>query len=94
MFRIFRFNLVFLLEKFFNFWYNYNVNEHQKCVSPVDCWGYTAYFLLDANKDSIIAQNEIITELANKEAFVIVSRCADYILRNHKNLVTIFLYAD
>lgn len=56
--------------------------------------GYNIYLSLDANKDSIIAQSEIITELANTESFVIVGRCADYILKNHKNLVTIFLYAD
>ncbi len=56
--------------------------------------GYTTYLSLDANKDSIIAQNEIIKDLANKESFVIVGRCADYILRNYPNLITVFLYAD
>ncbi len=56
--------------------------------------GYMAYLSLDANKDSIIAQNEIILDLASKESFVIVGRCADYYLRNHKNLVKVFLYAD
>ena len=55
---------------------------------------YTTYLSLDANKDSIIAQSEIIMELAKNQSFVIVGRCADYILRNHKNLVTVFLYAD
>lgn len=59
-----------------------------------DEYGYNAYLSLDANKDSIIAQSEIITELASTESFVIVGRCADYILRSHKNLVTVFLYAD
>lgn len=56
--------------------------------------GYNTYLSLDASKDSIIAQSEIITELTSTESFVIVGRCADYILRNHKNLVTVFLYAD
>ena len=55
---------------------------------------YRTYLSLDANKDSIIAQREIITSLASTESFVIVGRCADYILRNHKNLITVFLYAD
>lgn len=53
-----------------------------------------AYLSFDANKDAIIAQSEIISKLAYDESFVIVGRCADYILRNHKNLVTVFLYAD
>lgn len=52
------------------------------------------YLSLDANKDAIIAQSEIISKLAYDESFVIVGRCADYILRNHKSLVTVFLYAD
>ncbi|HBJ18724.1 MAG TPA: hypothetical protein DDY70_03125, partial [Clostridiales bacterium] len=56
--------------------------------------GYTAYLSLDANRDSIIAQSEIITKLAESQSFVMVGRCADYILRNHRNLVTVFLYAD
>ncbi len=56
--------------------------------------GYMAYLSLDVNKDSIIAQNEIISNLASKESFVIVGRCADYFLRNHTNLIKIFFYAD
>ncbi len=55
---------------------------------------YQIYLSLDANKEAIIAQNEIIRELASEKSFVIVGRCADYILRNHKNLFTVFLYAD
>ncbi|MGM9971936.1 MAG: MATE family efflux transporter [Anaeroplasmataceae bacterium] len=55
---------------------------------------YALYLSLDANKESIIAQREIIEDLANKESFVIIGRSADYILRNHKKLVTVFLYAD
>ncbi|MGN1294910.1 MAG: MATE family efflux transporter [Bacilli bacterium] len=55
---------------------------------------HSLYLSLDANKEALIAQKEIITELANKESFVIVGRSANYILRGHKNLVTIFLYAD
>ncbi len=55
---------------------------------------YRTYLSLDANRDSIIAQSEIIQELAKKESFVIVGRCADYVLRNQKNLISVFLYAD
>lgn len=55
---------------------------------------HSLYLSLDANKDSFIAQKEIINELASKESFVIVGRGANYYLRGHKKLVTIFLYAD
>ena len=67
---------------------------NKKFVKEVDKDEYTTYLSLDANKDSIIAQSEIITQIACSEPCVIVGRCADYILRNHKNLVTVFLYAD
>ena len=56
--------------------------------------GYSIYLSLDANKDAITAQSEIITKLAEEESFVIVGRCSDYILRNHDHLVTIFLHVD
>lgn len=55
--------------------------------------GYMAYLSLNVNRESIIAQKEIITQLASKESFVIVGRCADYLLKSHKKLVKVFLYA-
>lgn len=56
--------------------------------------GYHIYLSLDANKEAIVAQREIIEELAKKESFVIVGRCADYILKNNKKLIRVFLYAS
>lgn len=41
-----------------------------------------------------IAQREIILNIAKKGPCVIVGRCADYILRNHPNLFTVFISAD
>ena len=62
--------------------------------TSTDVNDYTTYLSLDVNKDAIIAQSEIMSILAETQSFVIVGRCADYVLRNHKNLVTVFLYAD
>ncbi|MGN0770958.1 MAG: MATE family efflux transporter [Christensenellales bacterium] len=59
--------------------------------SEQDC--YSLYLSLDAKKDSIIAQNEIINALAEKESFVIVGRAADYVLRDRTDVVKVFLYA-
>lgn len=39
-------------------------------------------------------QSNIIKELRDKEPFVIVGRCADYVLSDHDNLVRIFIHAD
>lgn len=41
-----------------------------------------------------IAQSEIVKELAEKESCVFVGCCADYILREYTNKVTVFLYGD
>lgn len=45
------------------------------------------------NDEIFLAQSRVIKELAAKESCVIVSRCADYVLRDYKNLFNIFIYA-
>ncbi len=47
------------------------------------------------NDDRIfIAEKKVIEKLAREKACVIVGRCANYILRNNKNAVKVFLYSD
>lgn len=41
-----------------------------------------------------IIQSEIIKSVANKESCVIVGRCADYILKDRKDVVNLFIHAD
>lgn len=41
-----------------------------------------------------LAQSEVIHNLADEGPCVIVGRCADYVLRNHKNIVNIFIWAS
>lgn len=65
----------------------------EKYIEGVGEDGYNIYSTLNVNSEAIIAQSEIIKELAMNESFVIVGRCADYILRNN-NVVSIFLYAS
>ena len=40
------------------------------------------------------AQSEIIRELAKKESFVIIGRCADYILKDNPDVISVFCYSD
>ena len=49
---------------------------------------------LPVNDKLYILQHRIIKEKAENECFVIVGRCADYILRNQPNVVKVFIYAD
>lgn len=41
-----------------------------------------------------IEESKVIKEVANKESCVIIGRCADYVLREEKNVVKVFLYSD
>lgn len=47
-----------------------------------------------ANDKAFFAQTAVIKDLAEKESCVIVGRCADYILRNNKNCLKIFIHAS
>ena len=48
---------------------------------------------LDLNTQVFLAQRDAILKFAS-EPCVIVGRCADYILREHKDLLRVFIYAD
>lgn len=48
----------------------------------------------NSNEDKIfIYEEKVIKKIAN-ESCVIIGRCADYILRNNKNIINIFLYTS
>lgn len=48
-----------------------------------------------SNQDELWAvQHKIISELAEKESCVIVGRCADYILRDKADCLTVFIHSD
>lgn len=49
---------------------------------------------IDNNDDRIfIAEEKVIKDLAKKESCVIVGRCADYILKDNKDTIKVFLYS-
>ena len=51
-------------------------------------------FDMPVNDRLFVVQSELIREIAQKEDCVIVGRCADYVLREHQNVISIFVYAD
>ena len=61
---------------------------------------YDGELLAPEDKDFIKDDNlfnyqaKIIKELAEKESCVIIGRCADYILKDHENLIRVFIHAD
>ena len=72
---------------------NYAVKNNMIKESTKDDELYNFYLSLDAEKDAIIKQKEVIEKIAENEDAVIVGRGADYILGEKENLVKIFLYA-
>lgn len=49
---------------------------------------------LPVNDRLYILQHKIIKDLADKGTFVVVGRCADYVLRDYPNVIKVFIYAD
>lgn len=49
---------------------------------------------LPLNDKLFILQSEIIKSIAIKESCVIIGRCADYILKNRKDVINVFIHAS
>ena len=56
--------------------------------------GFSPMGDLPVNDKLYILQHKIIREIAEKESCVIIGRCADYILRDNPDCVSIFIHAD
>ena len=55
---------------------------------------YDNFLSLDVSKEAIINQTKVIKKIVNISNAVIIGRSADYILRENKNLIKIFIYAS
>ncbi|MDR2234327.1 MAG: cytidylate kinase-like family protein [Tannerella sp.] len=53
---------------------------------------YTGNYL--NNEELFKIQSDVIRELADRQSCVFVGRCADYILRDHPNVLKVFICAD
>lgn len=54
---------------------------------------YNNFLSLDVSKEAIISQAKVIKKIANESDAVIIGRSADYILKEDKNLIKVFIYA-
>jgi cytidylate kinase len=52
------------------------------------------YYETPTSDKMFIAQSEVINELASRGSCVILGRCADYVLRDKRNLVRVFIRAE
>lgn len=63
-------------------------------ISEVDEANKSSKYENNNDDRLFIAEEKIIKSLYEKESFVIVGRCADYILKDKKDVFNIFLYTD
>lgn len=57
--------------------------------------GGGAYYTNELSNENLFGiQSEAIRQAARKEACIFIGRCADYVLREHRNMVTVFVTAD
>ena len=55
---------------------------------------YDNFLSLDVSREAIINQSKVIKKIADVDEAVIIGRSADYILKENKNLIKVFIYAD
>ena len=65
-------------------------------VSDIFSSGYSKSRFVDVSLEQqvFLAQFDTIKNLAEKESCVIVGRCGNYALQEHKNVLNVFVYAD
>ena len=52
------------------------------------------YYGMNNLDELFIKESEIIKDIASKESCVIIGRCADFILKDNKNVVKVFVYSS
>lgn len=67
-------------------------NEQKRAALSSLNNGY--YVGLDGADELFVKESELIEELANKGSCVIIGRCSDFVLRDRKNVVKVFVYSS
>ena len=57
----------------------------------LDALNNGCYYNLSNADELFVQESELIKEIANKESCVIIGRCSDFILKNNKNVLKVFI---
>ncbi len=68
------------------------INEQKRDVFDALNSGY--YSGISNADELFIKESELIKEIADRESCVIIGRCADFILKDRKNILKVFVYSD
>ena len=63
-------------------------SKHDKALSPPESNDFVS------NDNLFKFQANVIKNLAQNESAVIIGRCADYVLKDYDNLISVFIHAD
>ena len=66
-------------------------NEQKRKILDSLNNGY--YFGLEMADELFLKESKLIQEIAKKESCVIIGRCADFILKDNKNVIKVFIYS-
>ena len=67
-------------------------NEQQR--NALDSLNSGYYYGLNSADELFVKETELIKEIANKESCVIIGRCANFVLKDKKNVVKVFIYSN
>lgn len=70
------------------------IKENEQKVGTLANLNNGYYVGLNNIDDLFIKESELIKEIAEKEACVIVGRCANFILENNKDVIKVFVYSN
>ena len=68
--------------------------EREQKRSWIDTLSNGYYNGLSNADELFLKESEIIKEIAKKESCVIIGRCADFVLKDQKNTINVFIYND
>ena len=77
------------------------VQQNEQTMSPVwlknlilQNYESSLNFSLSSRDALFVAQGRVIRKIAAHESYVLIGRCADYILKNDPNVIKVFCYSD
>ncbi len=68
------------------------IEENEQKRNKLDNMWY--YGNLSNNDKLFLSESNVIKKIAKKESCIIVGRCADYILKDNKNVIRVFIYSS
>lgn len=67
------------------------IEDNEQKRNILDNFNNGYYYGLNNSDELFIKESELIKEIANKESCVIIGRCADFILKDRKNVLKVFV---